>query len=236
MCHNNAVNALPAPGPYQMRKANGLKYWQYEGEQSGMQKRLAIITDIYGCNPFYQGFATYFAKHGWTVYLIDLFSDLGELKEITREAAFVRRHKLRDHDTCDQLQTFIAEQGIDAVIGFCLGGNFVFELAKRGVNTNLVAFYPFPAGLPNQDEIDAPFEYLETLNKSVTVLVGDSDDSASKENIARLVQIGTGNPVLDVHVYAGSGHGFLEELDSTDEALRTNAEKSLAACMQVIAI
>lgn len=93
-----------------------------------------------------------------------------------------------------------------------------------------------PAGLPNQDEIDAPFEYLETLNKSVTVLVGDSDDSSGRENIARLVQIGTGNPVLDVHVYAGSGHGFLEDLDSTDEALRTNAEKSLATCMQAVAI
>ncbi len=233
MCHRNTVAALPRPGMHTVKRDSGLKYWQF-GE--GSRGRLAIITDIYGCNDFYQSFATHFAEQGWTVDLIDLFSDLGELPEITREAAFERRHKLRDAETCNKLETFIAAQHVDAVIGFCLGGNYVFEMARRGVDVRFVAYYPFPAGLTNQDAIPDPLEYLADVTQPVTALVGDCDDSAGRENMTSLAAIAAGNPALDVMVYAGSGHGFLGHLDSEDEALRANAERSLAVCTQVIAI
>jgi len=236
MCHNNAVNALPEPASWQDRESNGVIHRHYAAKVAGSDKRLAIITDIYGCNLFYQSFATYFAEQGWNVELIDLFSELGELKEVTREAAFERRHKLRDGEACDRLQRFIAEQEIAAVIGFCLGGNYVFELAKRGVDIKLVTYYPFPAGLQNQDPLETPLDYLAQLNQPVTVLVGDADDSAGRDNIAQLAQITSANASLDVHVYAGSGHGFLTQLDSEDEDLRTNAEQSLAVCVKAISI
>ncbi|MEX2525640.1 MAG: dienelactone hydrolase family protein [Gammaproteobacteria bacterium] len=195
---------------------------------------MAIITDIYGCNDFYQSFATFLVGRGWTVMLIDLFSDLGELPEVTREAAFERRHKLRDGEVCGNIQRFLANQNVDAVIGFCLGGNYIFELARRNVDARLVAFYPFPAGLPNQDELTPAFEYLESLEAPVTVLAGAQDDSAGRENMARLAEMAKSVPVLDVRVYEGSGHGFLAQLDSEDEQLKKNAEDALDVCLRAI--
>jgi len=238
MCHNDKLNALPEPGAYQVKEADGLKYWSFEPESKPLKeqptKRVGIITDIYGCNEFYQSFATYIASEGWEVYLIDLFTDLGELKEITREAAFERRHKLRDGEVCDKLERLIASQELSAVIGFCLGGNFVSEMARRNVQTNLVAYYPFPAGLPNQDEIETPLDYLDQVTKKVTFLVGSSDDAAGRDSIAGLVKIAENNQALDVHAYAESGHGFLAQLDSEDETLRRNAQQSLSVCLEAI--
>ena len=138
MCHKNSLAALPTPGNHSVKRDSGLKYWQYG---AGSNQRLAIITDIYGCNDFYQSFATHFAQQGWAVDLIDLFSDLGELPEITREAAFARRHKLSDADICNKLEAFIDEQSVDAVIGFCLGGNYVFEMSRRNVDVRKHCFY-----------------------------------------------------------------------------------------------
>ena len=235
MCHNNALGALPSPGSYEIKEVRGLRYWQFRPEATEPEGRVAILTDIYGCNEFYQSFATFFALKGWQSDLIDLFTELGELPELTREAAFERRNKLRDRDICDRLEYYLQDQNIDALIGFCLGGNYVLELAQRGVSPRLVAYYPFPAGLPNQDGLTPPFEYLNKLEKKVTVLIGDSDDRAGCENMRQLAAIGKDNPALDVHLYARSGHGFLAHLDSEDELLRGNAETSLDVCLQAIA-
>lgn len=234
MCHNKRVGALPEPAPSDLAEADGLKYWIF-GPRAGEAKgKLAIITDIYGCNTFYRSFASYYAERGWQVNLIDLFIDLGELGEITREAAFARRHELRDGEICTLLENFIVNQKVDAVIGFCLGGNYVFELARRNVPARLVGYYPFPAGLPNQDQLTPAFEYLHELTTPVTVLAGDCDDSAGRDNVARMAEMAADMPALDVHIYRKSGHGFLAQLDSDDDALRRNAEDSLAVCTQAI--
>ena len=234
MCHHDKLAALPEPGIYQRREAEGLKYWDYESASGPDSKRLLIMTDIYGCNAFYQSFATYLASKGWEVKLMDFFTDLGELKEITREAAFERRHLLRDRQLCDQLERFISSQDVSAVVGFCLGSNYALELAKRDVPVNLVGYYPFPGGLPNEDGIETPLEYMGSLEKPITLLVGDSDDSAGRENMAAVVELARSNKALDVRLYQRSGHGFLSHLDSDDEALRKNAQDSLAVCEQAI--
>ena len=236
MCHNNQLKALPTPGSYQLQQAHGLKYWQYDAiaTTDAKSKKVMVLTDIYGCNEFYQSFATYLAEQGFEVSLIDLYSDLGELKEITREAAFERRHLLRDQQICNQLETFIEQQQIDALVGFCLGGNYALELAKRNVETNLIAYYPFPNGLPNEDGIEVPINYMADLVTPITLLVGDSDDSAGRESIANAVELAKSNSALKVHLYQQSGHGFLAQLDSEDKTLRQNAEDSLAVCLEAI--
>ena len=103
MCHHDKLTALPGPRSYGRKQAEGLKYWEYASVSVPATKRVVVLTDIYGCNEFYQSFASYLTAQGWQVHLIDLFSDLGELKEVTREAAFERRHLLRDRQVCAQL-------------------------------------------------------------------------------------------------------------------------------------
>lgn len=234
MCHPDRIESFPEPGDYRVREADGLKFWEFRPEGGDDRGRVAIITDIFGCNNFYQGFATWLGQRGWQPLLIDLFSDLGELPEVTREAAFERRHKLRDNDVCNRLEAFISNQGVDAVIGFCLGGNYVFELARRNVDARLVAFYPFPAGLPNQDELTPAFEYLENLERPVTVLAGDCDDSAGRDNMVKMAEIAVNVPAVEVHLYSNSGHGFLAQLDSDDARQRDNARDALKTCLAAI--
>ncbi len=233
MCHDAAPSALPAPGAYRKEQAGNLKYWNYS-EQDNAEVRVALLTDIYGCNEFYQSLSTFFAKQGWQSHLVDMFSDLGELPEITREAAFDRRHKLRDRQYCDQIEQYINDLDITAVVGFCLGGNFVFEMARRNVNVNLIAYYPFPAGLPNEDGLEPAFTYLDKLSTDVCVLIGDDDDRVGLENVAKLNILSAANPCLDVRIYKDSKHGFLADLDNADTSLRQNAENSLAICLDKI--
>ena len=163
-----------------------------------------------------------------------MFSDFGELEEVTRDSAFERRHKLRDKEYCDLIAQYIKDKQITAVVGFCLGGNFVFELARRNVKVNLIAFYPFPAGLPNDDGLDPAFNYLEQIETDVTVLIGDDDDRVGLGNVTKLKDISELNSTLKVNIYPHSKHGFLEDLDSTDPTLKRNAEHSLEACLDKI--
>ena len=234
MCHAAKLGSLPAPGNFEKRKSGNLKFWKYKPEMKSNNKRVAILTDIYGCNEFYQSFASHLARLGWVVNLMDIFSDLGELKELTREAAFERRHLLRDGFICDELNRFIATQNISAVVGFCLGANYVLELARRKVDVNLVGFYPFPAGLPNQDELAVPLSYMASLEQPVTLLMGDSDTSSGPGNIASTASISEATDTLDAHVFVGSGHTFLGDLESQNEVLKNNAEQALAVCEKTI--
>lgn len=236
MCHDTTPSSLPAPGEYQLKNSHGLRYWDFSSAVSKQDSevRVALITDIYGCNDFYQSMSTHFANQGWQSHLIDLFADLGELQEVTRDAAFERRHKLNDQECCDRIAQYIEDNNITAVVGFCLGGNFVFELARRNVKINLIAYYPFPAGLPTENGIAPPFSYLEHLPTEVTVLIGDDDDRVGLENVAKLKTISESNTALNVYVYPNSKHGFLEDLDSNDATLKRNAEDSLVTCLEKI--
>ena len=233
MCHDTTPSSLPSPGNYQLCNSQGLKYWDFTNNKDS-EVSVALLTDIYGCNEFYQSMSTLFAEQGWQSHLIDLFSDLGELPEVTRDAAFERRHKLRDQDACDLIAQYIIDNNITAVVGFCLGGNFVFELARRNVKVNLIAYYPFPAGLPNENGLDPAFDYLEQLQTEVTVLIGDDDDRVGLDNVTKLNDISESNSALTVNVYPHSKHGFLEDLDSTDPVLKRNAKHSLEACLDKI--
>ncbi len=203
---------------------------------SGASRRLAVLPDIYGANPFYQGFAAHLAARSCVVYLIDTFAGLGDLPKASREAAFERRHRLRDREFVDAFAEFVSTEAITGVVGFCLGGLYVFELARRNVPCNLVAFYPFPQGLANQNALDVPFDYLEKVEKRHTVLVGTQDASLGPENLARLQQVAQRNRAVDLHVFEGSDHGFLADLAEEQEHRRANASHALALCEQVLGV
>lgn len=233
MCHGEASAAFPDSASFSAY-AGGIQASVF-GDPAAA-RRIAILPDIYGSNPFYQGLATRLADRGSLVYLIDTFAGLGDLPRATREAAFDRRHKLRDRTFVDQFAGFVAQESISGIVGFCLGGLFVFELARRGTAADLVGFYPFPQGLPNQDALDVPFDYLDGVVKQHTILVGTEDASLGPENLARLGDVAERNPALRLHVFESSGHGFLADLTSDDAVKRDNAERALGLCEAALGI
>ncbi len=199
-------------------------------------RRIAVIPDIYGLNQFYRGLCTHLASKGSRVFLVNPFAGLGGLPEATREAAFARRARVRDKDFVDRFEAFCNTQEIDGVLGFCLGGFYVFELARRNVRQNLVGFYGFPQGMQNEDPLPVPFEYLGSIAKPHTCLMPGRDQSVGVENVTRLGEIAATNPSLRLKTYDESGHGFLKDLDGEDPRLRSNAVDALTMCESALGL
>ena len=197
----------------------------FAGKDSGI--RVAVLPDIYGLTDFYKGYASYVSGFGAQTYLTNPWSAFGELPEATREAAFERRHNLRDREHCDHLEEFLRNENIDAIVGFCIGGNFAFEMARRGYEGTIIAVYPLPWGMANQDEVTPAFEYMPTLKKEVTILMGEADHLAGPDNIQKLKDVVAGNSKLTMHLYAGSNHGFFTDIDGTDGKLKGNAKDAI---------
>ncbi len=189
--------------------------------------RVAVLPDIYGLTNFYKGYASYLADFGAQVFLTNPWSEFGELAESTREAAYERRGKLKDREHCDHLETFLSSKKIETVVGFCLGGNFVFELARRGFRGTLIAIYPLPWGMKNQDEITPAFEYMPTLSTKVTIFMGSADHLAGPDNIRELENVVSENGNLTLHLYKGSNHGFFTDIDGEDQKLKLNAKDAI---------
>ena len=224
MCHTNKIEFF----------GELLDYSEFSGDVNGLVfggneagKRVAVLPDIYGMTDFYKGYASYVAGFGARTYLTNPWSEFGNLPEATREAAYERRHKLRDREHCDHLENFLANEKIEAVVGFCLGGNFVFELARRSYEGTLIAAYPLPWGMANQDEIAPAFEYMPALGKEVTILMGEADHLAGPDNIRKLKDIVVANAKLTMYLYGGSNHGFFTDIDGSDEKLRGNAKAAI---------
>lgn len=227
MCHGQAAQAFPAPrlGDAFSKSVDGYAY----GDPAA-DKKIAILPDIYGCNPFYQGLAQRYADKGVRVFLVDTFAGLGDLPEATREAAFARRNKVRDKEFVDRFEAFCADAGVTGVMGFCLGGLYVFELARRNAAPALAGLYGFPQGLPNEDPLPVPFDYLADVSRRHVMLMGRDDASVGPENIAKLEAMAADNPAIALTVYEGAGHGFLPEIDSPDTDKRAMAQDALARC------
>ncbi|MEQ8691420.1 MAG: hypothetical protein RIC89_11360, partial [Pseudomonadales bacterium] len=109
MCHGAASAYFPSPELEGMISAE-LEALVFGTEEAS--RTIALLPDIYGPNAFYQGLATHLARLGARVYLLNPFADLGELSEVTREAAFARRNRVRDKDTVDRIETFSQSHGV----------------------------------------------------------------------------------------------------------------------------
>ncbi len=223
MCHSEAIASFPPPAPAQhyAGTVDGFVFGSHGGS------RIAILPDIYGCNDVYKGLATHLANRGSRVYLVDIFAGLGHLTEATREAAFARRQKVSDKAFVDRFEQFVRDESINSVIGFCLGGLYVFELARRGVKARLLGLYGFPQGLANNDPLPVPFDYLSTVSQPFTMLLGAQDESVGTANIEKLEALAPSCPAMTLTVYPEVGHNFLPLLDSDITQQRAVARNAL---------
>jgi carboxymethylenebutenolidase len=141
---------------------------------------------------------------------------------------------LRDRTYCNELEKFIDEESIDTIVGFCIGANFLFELVQRGYRGKCLAIYPLPWGMENEDAIAPSFDYMPNIDHPVTIVMGEQDPLAGPDNIEKMRTICSANPSLDLHLYEGSGHGFLNDVEGEDEKLRDNAFNALHVSLATV--
>ena len=231
MCHTQKIAWFgeTEPGDPFSSDVEGLRF-----DRGDPQRNVAVLPDIYGLTDFYKGYASWLSGHGARVFLTNPWALFGELPEQTRDAAFERRHKLKDAEHCDNLEKFLNAYDIDAIVGFCIGGNFVLELARRGYDGTIISVYPLPWGMANQDAIAPAFDYMPALEQGITVLMGEADYLAGPDNIVRLIEICAANEHLDLHLYPGSNHGFFTDIDGDDDALRENARNGIETVNSIL--
>ena len=178
-----------------------------------------VITDIYGRSPFYENLVRRLAQAGFAGYVPEFFFRLPPLPERRLELARARREKLDEVQTLDDLGQALdwlaarPEVGSSPVgmIGFCMGGTFILNLAVRKPKVaGGVCYYGFPAagGMPGGPP--RPLDEAEKIQVPLLGFWGEQDEGVGMENVEslrrKLVSAGKDH---EFHIYPGLGHGFL---------------------------
>src|SRR5687768_11704083 len=64
---------------------------------------VVVLTDIYGCVPFYHEIARLLAANGHPALLPDLFSREGALRQVSREEAYARHGRMDEQRAIDDV-------------------------------------------------------------------------------------------------------------------------------------
>ncbi len=229
MCHTEQIEYF----------GNTLDYKDFSEEVDGITfdgsgRNIVILPDIFGLTDFYKSYASYLARQGATVHIVNPWSGLGGEPTPSREEAYARKNKLKEFSYCNQIEEFLGTKNIDAIIGFCLGGNFTLEMARRGYSGTNISIYPLPWGMDNQDRLIPAFDYMPDLNKKVHIFMGEADHLAGPDNIEKLVSIVDGNKNLTLNLYEGSNHGFFTDLDGDEENLKENAKDAIERVNKIL--
>lgn len=241
MCHPDA----PAnPGPTALVQeelhvplpgGDGLPALLAHGGSGG--PGVLVIADIFGRSPFYEALAGRLAAAGCTALLPDYFFRLGPLPERTRPAAFARRGQLDDRQVLQELSVAIdwlrdrpeVTGERTGVVGFCMGGTFVLNLAAERDDLASVCYYGFPR--PHSAGANpgpAPLDQTDRISGPLLAFWGDQDEGVGMANVAQLVEALTARGVDFEHtIYEGLGHGFLAAaLDAPDDPAHKPAADS----------
>ena len=172
---------------------------------------LVIAPDIYGLRPLFDDLAARLARErGWRVVAVEPFpdQDLGPDVE-TRQKAVAG---LYDDRVLADLVAAADATGCERVglIGFCMGGMYVFKAAGLGRFDRAVSFYGM-IRVPERWRSAGHGEPLDALDRPgatpVLAIIGELDPYTPPEDVAALES----RPGVTVVRYPGAEHGFVHD-------------------------
>jgi carboxymethylenebutenolidase len=176
-----------------------------------------VIGDVFGRSAFYEHLAALLAQAGLQALVPDFFFRQGPLPDPpSKEAAFGRRAKLDEAATLDDLRAAITwlrersgRRGV-GVVGFCMGGTFVLDLASTEAELVSVAYYGFPVPQPTiASPPPRPIDLVDGLRGPVLAFWGDQDDTVGVDHARDYVRRAQSHAGFESQILPGLGHGFL---------------------------
>jgi carboxymethylenebutenolidase len=184
-----------------------------------------IVGDIFGARtPFYEHLATLIAAAGLDAIVPEFFFRTGPLPEPSYEAALARKAKLDERQALrdlDQAISWVRDQSDFhgarvGILGFCLGGTFVLDLAATRGDLATVCYYGFPAGPPGppgdpERAMPKPLDEVDRIQGPLLGFWGDQDERVGQANVEAFARaLGERGIDFEHTVFAGLDHGFLQ--------------------------
>jgi carboxymethylenebutenolidase len=182
---------------------------------------LVLHPDMGGLRPLFEEMARLLATHGLAVVAVEQFASQ---PESVRSSVEERMAHVKDLDDAQQLEILSAAADVlvieddvarVSVVGFCMGGHYVFKAASTDRFDAAVAFYGM---LRTPDGWGGPghrIEPLDVASQMVPTLAffGTADPWTPADDIEALRDAWKGRDDCEIVVVEGAEHGFVHDPD-----------------------
>jgi carboxymethylenebutenolidase len=189
----------------------------------GMPRAGVVLhPDIAGLRPLFDDMARRLATHGLAVCAVEPFASVAEDERATTIEA--RMAQVRDLDDGLQLEMLsaaadllVVEDGVSrvGVLGFCMGGHYVFKAAASDRFDAAVAFYGMirtPEGWKGPGHTIEPLEVADQMCPTLAIF-GSADTFTPADEIDALRTAWQGRTDCEIIVVEGGEHGFVHDPD-----------------------
>jgi carboxymethylenebutenolidase len=182
---------------------------------------VVVHPDIGGLRPLFEDMARRLATHGLAVSVIEPFAGLSEPPGASTEARMAQVKDLDDTQQMDILTAaadlLVVEDDVSrvSVLGFCMGGHYVFKAASLDRFDAAVSFYGMvrtPEGWRGPghriEPLDVAAEMVPTL-----AFFGSNDPYTPAADIEALRAAWSARTDCEIVVVEGAEHGFVHDPD-----------------------
>ncbi|MDQ1433771.1 MAG: carboxymethylenebutenolidase [Actinomycetota bacterium] len=180
---------------------------------------VVLHPDIGGLRPLFEDMARRLATHGLAVSVIEPFAGLSEPPGSTVEARMAQVKDLDDTQQMDMLTAagdlLVVEDDVSrvSVLGFCMGGHYVFKAASLDRFDAAVSFYGM---LRTPEAWRGPGHRIEPLEVAADMVptlayFGSNDPYTPAADIEALRAAWSGRTDCEIVVVEGAEHGFVHD-------------------------
>ena len=182
---------------------------------------IVVHPDVGGLRPLFEDMARRLATHGFAVVVFEPFASQPAESLTSVEARLGAIRELDDDQQVEIMDAaadlMVVEDDVSrvSVIGFCMGGHYVFKAAAGDRFDAAVAFYGM---LRTPDAWDGPGHRIAPLAVAGTVaptlaIFGTNDPWTPAADIDALRAAWAQRPDCEIAVFEGAEHGFVHDPD-----------------------
>jgi len=199
---------------------DGLDVPAVHARPDGMPRAGVVLhPDMGGLRPLFEDMARRLATHGLAVCTIEQFAAQPEAERATIEQ---RMAHVRDLDDTQQLEMLsaaadllVVEDDVSrvSIIGFCMGGHYVFKAASTDRFDSAVAFYGMVRTPEGWNGPGHRIDVLAVASKMVPTLAffGTADPLTPAAEIDALRDAWRDRPDCEIVVVEGAEHAFVHD-------------------------